>query len=251
MSAARSMNQVLPIHDMRTRWSPLAVHGFELVFRPWMARRLSGVYIAGLPCTLPPDRSIILAANHVSWWDGFLLWEIHRQCGVHVPLVTLMKAEELRRFPFFRWMGVVGLGNSTAGVRAALRDLAVLRRRQPVWLSVFPQGRMYPSWKRPLGFRPGLRIFANVLAPAIILPVGLHLEPSNKPGLAAYISIGSPLDVDDAVPDVSEVEARVAAALDAIHAALSTYGEAAPLYWGNQPAGRPNATFEATFTSSL
>lgn len=219
---------------METRWSPGALHIFELFFRPWMRRRLAGIYVMGLPAELPRDRAVVLAANHVSWWDGFLLRELHRQSGTRAPLFTLMREDRLRRIPFFRWLGVVGLRPKSAGsVLHALHFLRARRRRYPgCWLAMFPQGRIWPSWRRPLGMQPGLAAFARVLAPATVLPVGLHLEPLNDHRLAAFVSVGTPLAVEEGAPlALDEVERGIAAALERTYALLARHGEATPRHW--------------------
>ena len=211
------------------------IGAFELMFRPWMGRKLAGMYFTGIPDALPPDRPVILASNHVSWWDGFLLREVHLRAGTAAPLYTLMREDQLQRMPLFRWMGVVGLAPQSPGsVLQALHFLRAARRRDPgCWVSVFPQGRIWPSWRRPMELQPGLRAFARVLAPAIILPVGLHLEPLNRTRPTAFVSVGQPIDVPagDEPVSLEAVEAAMAAALQRIFAALAEHGEAAPRHW--------------------
>ena len=41
----------------------------------------------------------------------------------------------------------------------------------------FPQGRIWPSFKRPLGFHPGIGLFARELAPMIVLPARQNGKP--------------------------------------------------------------------------
>lgn len=208
------------------------MHLFEWFFRPWMHHRLGGIYITGLPRALPVDEGVLLAANHVSWWDGFLLREVQRRSGNKGPLVTMMDAHELRRFPFFRFLGVAGLRPTVAATRDALRQVAAMRARGPLWLSFFPQGRIWPSWKRPLGFRGGVVRFAETLAPAIVLPVGLHVEPLTKEKPTAFAAVGQPLHITGGTPlDVGVLEAHVETAVTFIHRHLAKYGEAALQHW--------------------
>src|SRR5690606_32894375 len=74
-----------------------------------MKTRLHAVNITGIPPAVPSDRPVILAANHVSWFDGFLLREVQRMLRPRAPFHAVMSATELERFPFFRWLGVVGI----------------------------------------------------------------------------------------------------------------------------------------------
>lgn len=218
----------------QTRWLPPLLWGFDLFFRPLLHGRLAGVYLYGLPDTLPERTAVILVANHVSWWDGFMLREIHRRCARQQPLYTLMLERQLRHFPFFRWMGAVGIvPDAPASVAHALRFLKARREQEGgvLWLSFFPQGRIWPSWRRPLHFQQGLRLFVDALRPAVVLPVGLHLEPLNRLRPSFFISVGRPLSVPEDAADVAEIEQQVTHELDRIFDVLRRHGEDAPRHW--------------------
>lgn len=214
---------------MRSRFSPTAVGAFELFFRPWMRRRVNAVRMAGLPGPGLPAGPLLLAANHVSWWDGFILREVQRVLRPRAPMYTVMAEAELRRFPYFRRLGVVGVeGASPLSVARALRLLKSRLRERPDAVVVFlPQGRIWPSHRRPLGFRRGVELFARHLS-TIILPVGLHAEPLNTISPTFFVAAGEPLD---GAWRVAELERRVEAQLDAIHALLAVHGENAPRVW--------------------
>ena len=237
---------------MQTRFSDTVVRAFELVFRPWMYHRLANICLTDIAQPLPADHTVILAANHTSWWDAFLLREIHRKIAPDQPLVTLMEEEQLNQFPFFRWMGVVGLDHSLPAIRNVCSTLHGFRKQGPFWITMFPQGSIRASWQRPLEFQPGLSFFSRMVEPTIVLPVGIHLEMLNKPSPSAFVALGDPLyQRPDSAIDLGEVERRVEAALDGIYHHLATYGEEAPEYWPRssrklarekfQPAGRMSA----------
>ena len=216
----------------QSQWRPSVIRLFEALFRPWMRGRLGGIYLTGLPAGRQDGTSVLLAANHVSWWDAFILREVQRRSGAACPIITLMDAGELRRFPFFRWMGVVGLRPTPGALRSALKQVAAFRKAGPTWVSYFPQGRIWPSWRRPLVFQGGVERFARVLAPCAVWPVGLHLEPLAGVRPAAFVAVGEPLQVtSDRLLDVGVLEERVASALDFIHMHLTEHGEAAALRW--------------------
>ena len=142
---------------MRTRYSARVWRGFELLFRPWMHRRLDGIHMRGDEAGgWLPEIPVLLVANHVSWWDGFLLREVHRRLRPDAPLHVVMTESELRRIPIFQWMGAVPLGDSRLAARALLEDLRQrIDARPDAVIGFFPQGRIWPSHRRPLGFRRG------------------------------------------------------------------------------------------------
>ena len=211
------------------------MRAFELFFKPWMRRRLAGIHLAGLPRGVPQGYAVILAANHVGWWDAFILRELQRACAPEAPLLTLMRENELRRYPFFRWLGVVGLDGSPGSLRSALREVTSITEMPP-WVSIFPQGRLWPSWRRPLSFRRGVAAFARVLAPALVVPVGIHYEVLRAPQPTAFAHAAEPLPVAPGeLPAVGEMEQRVAEALGRIYRLLGAFGENAPSRWPSSP----------------
>ena len=234
-----------------TRWTPAAVWTFELLFRPWMQRRIASIHLAGLPRDVPGECAVVLAANHVGWWDAFILRELQRTCTPAAPLLTLMRECELRRYPFFRWLGVVGLDDSPGGLRRALREVTSITQVPP-WISIFPQGRLWPSWRRPLGFRRGVEAFAGAVAPALVVPVGIHYEVLRRPQPAAFVHAAEPLLIAAGErPSASEVERRVAEVLGRVHRLLGTFGEEAPSRWPASPFEQlPEISFEHTAGAS-
>ena len=210
-------------------FSPLAAGAFELVFRPWMKSRLHALHVAGLPRQLPADRPLILAANHVSWFDGFILREVQRMLRPAAPFHAVMSATELDRFPFFRRLGVVGMDpGSTASIAGALRELdRRARSHRDLVLVYFPQGRIWPAHRRPLGFARGVELFARRLE-AVALPIGLHLEPLNHVSPSCFVSVGEPLTEG---VQADRLEREVELQLDAILALLSTAGEEVEAHW--------------------
>lgn len=217
---------------MRSRFSPLALAAFEAFFRPWMRRRLNAVRITGLPRALPGDVPLVLAANHVSWWDTFTLREVHRALRPGAPLYTLASEAELAHLPYFRLTGAFGIDAARpASVRAAVRfvrDRA--RERRDSTLIFFPQGRIWPSHRRPLGLRRGIEAFVRPIAPCIVLPVAIHHEPGASAAPTVYVSAGLPEHVATD-GDHALLEALVEAECDAILDFLSVHGEDAGRRW--------------------
>jgi 1-acyl-sn-glycerol-3-phosphate acyltransferase len=211
---------------MRTWYSRGIWSGFELVFRPWMHRRLSGIHIRGLDrTTWLPTMPVMLVANHVSWWDGFLLREVHRRLRPDAPLHVVMLETELRRVPIFRGMGAIPLPAGPMGARTIARDLALrIERRPDAVIGYFPQGRIWPSHRRPLGFRRGGAWLAGRLAPVAVVPVGLHFEPLTLPGPAAFVSVGSPLLAREAL-EPGRLEGAVTGQVDEILGWVQRHGE--------------------------
>lgn len=198
-----------------------------MVFGPLMRRRLADVHFLGLPEALPPGRPVIALANHVSNWDGFLLRELQKRLRPGWPVYSVMLEAELRRYPLFRRLG--GLGITPDSPASVGRVLRALKARRAVdgdfFLSYFPQGRIWPAFRRPLGFKPGIDLFVRALAPAVLLPVAIHVEPLRNLRPTVFVAAGRPLKVDRASPMHLLLQDLVQTQIDRIHAFLSEHGE--------------------------
>jgi 1-acyl-sn-glycerol-3-phosphate acyltransferase len=219
---------------MNSRFSRPAVAVFELFFRPWMALRMR-VLCTGLPLAMPPDRPALLVANHVSWWDGFIARNVQRRFRPGAPMFSLMTASELNRFPALRLLGAIGIERGSApSVRRAIRTAEALVAEDPeATVLIFPQGRIWPSSRRPLGFESGVESFATRLA-AVVIPMGIHVEPLNRIAPTAFVSLGEPME---STSSALEVEAVVEMELDRINEFLALHGEHVVRVWP-PPYGR-------------
>lgn len=213
------------------RFHPLAALCFESVFVPMRNFRLGGLHILNAPAALPQDRPVILIGNHVSNWDGFLFREIQKRILPDWPIYSIMLEEELARYPIIRLLGGIGIDpDSPASVAGALRTLRGMREKKPeFFLSYFPQGRIFPSFKRPLGFRGGIDLFVRALAPVTLIPVGIHIEPMKKLAPTAFVSMGRPMRIQKPAPIHRIFEDLVQAEIDRIHGMLTLHGEDANL----------------------
>lgn len=214
------------------RYSARGMRLFEAAFLPWRGRRLAGVHLAGARPWIHP-LPVVVVANHVSWWDGFLVRDVHRAMAAgDASLHTVMLERELERRPLLRGLGAVGLEpGRPSSFRALLRGLDSVRATEAApWLSFFPQGRIRPSWSRPLGFRPGVEAVLRRPGNAVVLPVGLHLEPLNDVRPAAFVSVGEPM-LPGADRSLPALERAVEAELDRILGFIGVHGESAPAEW--------------------
>jgi 1-acyl-sn-glycerol-3-phosphate acyltransferase len=224
-------------------YSPLAWRIFGVVFGPRMRMGIRSVRVAGVPGAIPDSRPVLLVSNHVSWWDGFLLRELQVALRPRGSFHVVMLEGELRQRPLLRLLGGMGLTpGSATSFRKLLRGLAAARRDRPDRVVLFfPQGRIWPSHRRPLGFQEGVRLVARALAPVTVLPVGLHLEPGQHPAPTAYISVAPPMAVDAEDVSPTVLEMAVQGELDAILGFLCHHGEAAQERWPHPGEPLPRA----------
>jgi 1-acyl-sn-glycerol-3-phosphate acyltransferase len=149
------------------------------IIRRSLRRGLRGVWVQGAWDTLP-EAGFVLAVNHHSWWDVYLMFMVRER--LNRRLSGLMLSETLRRFPFFRQIGVI----AEREVREALRRLAAGHG-----LVVFPEGVLNPPGA--LGaLQPGAVYLAHkAQVPIIPLAVRVVMRGAEKP--EAYLVLGAPI----------------------------------------------------------
>ncbi len=155
---------------------------------PWMVNRslrtgLHGIWAKGDWAGLPAG-PYILAANHHSWWDLYLVWRLRDK--LQRTMIGFMDEETLAKFRFFRLQGVV----SRTEVRLALRRLT----RGDV-LQIFPEGEL-----RQAGgvkkLEPGLSFLARH-AGVPVYPLALRVVMRGAERPEAFVVLGERLNGDD------------------------------------------------------
>ncbi len=197
---------------------------FLALTRPYVRRRLArgldGFCVEGLAQAREAARlgPVILAANHVGWWDSFLVVALDEALGTEG--YALMDAESVRRLPFFARLGALPLDRAgAASSRAGLRDAAAKLDRPGRALWIFPQGHHRPAHLRPLGFQGGVALLARMVPEASIIPIALQYAWGERPAPAAWAHLGTPIRAAGA--DVAAVERAVEGGLARIDAALA------------------------------
>ena len=121
------------------------------------------------------------AANHHSWWDGFVALAVLTRAGR--PPALLMDRENLARFAFLQHAGVVAADRPRQALDA-LRSNRVL--------VVFPEGELRPPG--PLGRVALGAAWLAERAPAAVLPVAVRIVIRGHQHPEAFVDIGSPCE---------------------------------------------------------
>lgn len=188
-------------------------------FVPWyghflIRRHFDGFYIDGLDAFVQRAKTepLILACNHIGWWDGILLLTLQHHHGLEGKFLT--DADALRRIPWLTQLGAIGIERDGVlgpmnGMEEAVDWLSAPGRI--VWM--FPQGRYRPAHLRPLGIQRGVALLARA-SRARVVPVTWDAAWFLAHLPAAAMVIGPPLP-PSRVLDV-ELEATMSAQLDRI-----------------------------------
>lgn len=217
---------------MKVGFSPFALAVLELALAPLRRVFLRGP-VLGPVLAAETGIPLLLVANHTSWWDGFLVRDVQKKLRPGARLFTVMLESELRRRPFLRVMGCVGVepGNRMSALRVFRRLQTERQRDANTVFAFFPQGRIWPASRRPLGFERGVSVLCSMLAPVAVVPVALHVEALNHIAASAFVALGERETWTAGQPDCRRLESAVEVQLDRIRRFLERYGEDAPGRW--------------------
>ncbi len=148
---------------------------FRTLIRRSVRAGLGGVWLRGAP----PAGGAVLAPNHHSWWDGYLMGEL--AWNLRHPVALMMTARQLDAFPFFRRLGALDPTELRAARRAARR----------AWLVVFPEGELRAAGA-PGPLRPGAAWLART-AGVPLVPVALRVALRGAQRPEAYLRVGAPV----------------------------------------------------------
>lgn len=166
------------------RPSPLFLRVFRLYARWLFHRRFSRVWIGGGYRPAPGARTVYYL-NHHSWWDG-LIPLILNEYLFEQRGRALMEDVQMRRYPFFRWLGTFPVNRSEK--RSAIRTLRFaldFMRSERAGLYLYPEGAITPPGT-PMDFEGGLAwLYGRLGGEVDFVPVGIriHTVRHDKPEL--------------------------------------------------------------------
>lgn len=158
-----------------------------------------------------PSGGAVLAANHGSWWDAYLIGLYARNAGVDVAV--MMGDEQLQRFPFLRLVGAVP--------PRALRTL-VDRAGSGDWALIFPEGELRAG-RGLAALHPGAEWVARRAGvPLVPVAIRVVLRGAAKP--EAFIRFGAPVRPEQLAAALGSMLEELDRALDAADPTLPLPG---------------------------
>jgi 1-acyl-sn-glycerol-3-phosphate acyltransferase len=155
---------------------------FESIFAAYnsnlIKRRFNSLQIEGLDLLNNRDKNLplLLYANHSSWWDGLVAFQISRK--VKLDSFLMMEEKQLRKLSLFRKIGAFSVIREKP--REAIKSIAyaaeVLRGKPNRTVWIFPQGEILPNDIRPLGFYNGMTKIIEKVGICIVVPVAVRFE---------------------------------------------------------------------------
>lgn len=163
---------------------PLLRHSIRSSLR----RELAGVWVRGEF----PTGGAVLAPNHHSWWDGYLLAEL--AWALRQPCQILMTARQLSRFPFLQLVGARYPKHLRPVVRAA---------QAGAWVVIFPEGEIRPQGR--VGHLHAGAAWAARQSGTALYPVAVRVAMRGSQQPEAFVRFGAacpPEALETALNDV-------------------------------------------------
>ena len=191
-------------------------------------RNFENIYSLVLSSLESIKTPLLFVSNHVSWWDGFFLFEIQRQVRPKAKIYTVALEKTCSENRILPRMGVLPIQPGNPGsVKSLLNYLRTLRAEnlpEELVVSFFPQGKITPSFSSDLGFQRGVEQVISALTPVTVVPIGIHIEPMTGKKPTAILSIGTPTPCFE-LNQAKEIEVKVQEAILKTHQRLFLNGE--------------------------
>ena len=181
-----------------------AAHRAPTISRPllgwfrWYARRYLRQHFNALRVTgsVPAERlsgPIVVYSNHASWWDPLVALFLSHQLLPGKSIFAPMDARALKRYGFFRRLGMFGVeaGTSRGAVQFIRQARAILRTPEHVlWLT--PQARFADARERPVHFKAGIGHLPGLAEEVYFLPVAIEYTYWEERLPEILVRIGEP-----------------------------------------------------------
>ena len=107
------------------------------------------------------DRAILLLANHFSWWDGFIIFQINKiyfKKKFHVMITE----ENYDRVWFLKYLGSFSVKRNSRSIIETLEYAGRLLDNPDNLVLIFPQGKLYSNHIDGIQFQKGLMNMINI-----------------------------------------------------------------------------------------
>ncbi len=230
---------------------------FEQIFRSYIFRLLrksfAGIYIYGdIPSTAPAI-PVVLAPNHSTWWDGFLIYLLNVKVFKR-PFYLMVTEDQLRSFRFFAKVGAYSIPlESRKGMMESLQytlELLDEHSKPASLVCIFPQGDLVSWFQRPLDFRSGLEwVLTRYQGSVSIIPVAIKAELCAEQRPEVFVLFGeNHVITGQEFPGMPWLEKEETQLLDELVDHMKTEPPATPLLKGTPSVHTRYRQFKEWFT---
>ena len=204
------------------RFSHRLHRGFLRYLRRYLRKHFTAVRLArgGRP-EVEAGRPLIVYSNHPSWWDPLVFLWLSGTLFPGREGYGPMDAAALRKYGFFRRLGVFGVETGTRrGAAQFLRTAREVLSRPGAVLWVTAEGKFTDPRTRPVTIEPGIAHLAKSVDRVAFLPLAIEYPFWNERLPEMLVRFGDAVPAEDGPGDVeawiSLLERRLEGNLDAL-----------------------------------
>lgn len=177
-------------------------------------KNFSAFYMARFPdLSTWEGRPVLLLPNHSTWWDGFFIFWLNQTYFRRTPFLMMLE-QQLRKFPFFRFLGAYSVNRGNAvSARKSLQYTQDLLNHDDTGKNLvilFPQGKLIPHAEQPIQFERGISLLLrNLKRPLVIQLLAIYtwLGAEELPEVAFYFD--QSIMYPENEPEFKDLESRM------------------------------------------
>ena len=106
------------------------------------------------------DKAILLLANHFSWWDGFVMFQINK-LYFRKKFHVMITEENYKNVWFLKYLGSFSVKKNSRSIIETLEYAGRLLDDADNLVLIFPQGKLYSNHTKEIKFEKGLMNMIN------------------------------------------------------------------------------------------
>ncbi len=156
----------------------------------WMIRR-NFKQINFNKLSIDQSKSVLLLANHFSWWDGFILYYLNIKLLKKKFYIMVLK-DTMQKGGFFKYMGAFSVSKKSRNVVNSLAYAAQLLNDPKNVVVIFPQGKLHSNFVTKVLFEKGvIKITEQATGKFQLITAGTFIENFEHKKPSAYIYLNT------------------------------------------------------------
>ena len=190
---------------------------FAIYNRNLLKRRFQSLQISGLDILRDrnPDIPTVIYANHSSWWDGLVAFQISHV--LKMDSFIMMEEKHLKKLFLFRRLGAFSVVREKPfeAVKSINYAAKLLREKPRRTLWIFPQGEILNNDSRPFSFYKGISKIIDKIEKCSVVSLAFRYEFLGEFKPEIFIKVGeADFFAKNAISKTEILENKLALLLD-------------------------------------
>jgi len=178
----------------------IIIRTFFRIYLPYIIRR-NFHKVNFNQITVNENKSVLLLANHYSWWDAFLLYYVFTKL-TGKQFFVMVSEENMQQHPFLKYIGSFSVNSKTKDVITSINYAAELLNDPKNLVLIFPQGKLHSNFVDDVQFEKGaLKIIDQAQGKFELIYAASFIEhlQHKKPTVNVYLAENTIVENFDAL----------------------------------------------------